>query len=93
MERVGPTNSLGLMAGFGEHKQIPLERETLYQRPTNERRMLNEQKRDHLESVSVGKRAFQIGRKTELVSVFLRLAPSLLSPELLDRQQADPPGV
>jgi hypothetical protein len=58
VERVGATNSLGLMARFGEHEQVQLERETLNQCTPDERRVLDEQQGNHLESVSVRERPF-----------------------------------
>jgi hypothetical protein len=58
MERVGSTNSLGLMAHFRKHMQVQLERETRNQCTPDERRVLDEQQGNHLESVSVGERPF-----------------------------------
>ena len=55
---MGSNNSLGLMARFGKHVQVQLERETRNQCTPDERRMLDEQQGNDLESVSVGERRF-----------------------------------
>jgi hypothetical protein len=46
------------MAHVRKHKQVQLERETRNQCTPDERRVLDEQQGNHLESVSVGERPF-----------------------------------
>jgi hypothetical protein len=53
VKRVGSTHSLGLMAGFGDHNQVQLESEARNQRPPVGQWVLDEEQRDHLETLSM----------------------------------------